>query len=102
MRFGIGGQSHENHIFFAGSGDLPTGGNATGIGEKNHLQKDFGVVSWCTSLIIIESGIEDREVKLVVDQVTQGEFKGAWLNLMSEMNGDEYPLITGIRFVFGH
>jgi len=42
------------------------------------------------------------EVKLVVDEVVQGELEGAGLDLFGKYHRDELTWDRGIRFIFSH
>lgn len=92
MRAGVGGQGHEDDILFTGLGDLAACDYAARIGEENDLEEYFGVVGWSAGFIVLEPVVENGEIKLVVDQMIQGVFKGAALDLLFKENRDKFAL----------
>lgn len=102
MRPGISGQRHEYHVLAAGLFNLTAGDDAARVCIEHDLQKNPGIIGFCASLIIAETGIEQREVKLVVDKVIQRIFEGAGKNLVGKVDGNELALGIGVRFVTGH
>ena len=98
----IGGQSHEDDVFPAGLLDLPAGDDAPRVGIEHDLQKNPGIVSGGAGLVVAEAGVEQGQVKLVVDEVVQGVFEGAGQNLLGEVDGDELALGVRVRFVARH
>jgi len=99
---GVGGQGHEDHVLLAGLLDLPAGDNAPRIGVEHDLQKNPGIVGGGAGLVVAEAGVEQGQVKLVVDEVVQGIFEGAGQNLLGEVDGDKLALRVRVRFVAGH
>jgi len=99
---GVGGERHEDHVFPASLLDLPAGDNAPRVGKEHDLQENPGIVCRGPGLVVAEAGVEQGQVKFVVDEVVEGELEGAGQNLLGKVDGDELSLGVGVRFVTRH
>jgi len=86
MGLGISGQGHENSIFLAGPFDLPAGDDASGVGGGS-------------GDIILETFIKAGEIQLMINEMVQGIFEGTGENLLGKVNGNDFALSVGVRFV---
>ena len=98
----VGGQCHEDDIFPAALLDLPAGGDAPGVGIKNNLEQDRGIVSWCAHLVVLIPEVEGGKVYFVVDEIVERVFKGARKDLFVEADGNEFALGVVVVFVSRH
>ena len=99
---GVGGQGHEDDVLPAGLLNPPAGDDAPRVGIEHDLQQNPGIIGGRPDLIVAETGIEDRKIQFVIDQVIEGVFEGAGQDLVGEMDGNELALSVGVGFVTGH
>ena len=92
MRPGIGTQGHENNVFLARLGNPPAGDDPSGIRKENDLQQDARIIGGRPGFFVLIAFVKKGKIKLVVDEMIQGVFKGAREDLFLEMDGDELTL----------
>ena len=57
--------------------DGAAGDDALAVGQQHDLEHDLRIVGAGAHCVVLEFGIHSREIKLVVDQVVQGECEAA-------------------------
>jgi hypothetical protein len=91
MRSAVRRQGHEDDVFLTAFGNFSTGGDSSGIGKKDDLQQDAGIVGRCTGFIVLKTAIENRQIKFIVDQVVERILEGAFLDLLLKKTGMNCP-----------
>jgi len=92
MRPGIGAQGHENDVLLASLGNPSAGDNPPGISKENYLKQDARVIGGRPGFFVLIAFVKKGKIKLVVDEMIQGVFKGAREDLFLEMDGNEFTL----------
>jgi len=70
----------------SGPFDLPVGDDASGVGGGS-------------GDIILETFIKAGEIQLMINEMVQGIFEGTGENLLGKVNGNDFALSVGVRFV---
>lgn len=74
---------------------------APAVGEEDDLEQHGRRVGGCTGEIILVAGVEAGQIEPMIDQVVQGVFEGAGMQLPFEIDGNE--ALAGVYvFVAGH
>src|SRR5690554_6997179 len=75
----VAGQRFENNAGLAAPLDLPTGGDTAGIGKQNNGQQNSRIVGPTACVLVTITGIKNRQIELVLNQIVHGMFEGAGL-----------------------
>jgi hypothetical protein len=81
VRDGIAGQRLEDDVGLAASLDLAAGGDAFRVSKQNDLQQNGRIVGQSTGVVVALLGVKHRQIQLVLNQVMNGVFEGARLEL---------------------
>ena len=73
---------HEQHLLLAHSCDLSTARNSTRIRQQYDLEQYRWIVRRATHLIVRVAVVENTQIELVLDQVTQRMFERARKDLL--------------------
>ena len=87
---GVGAQGHENDVLLARLGNPPAGNDPSGICKENDLQQDARIIGGSPGFFVLIALVKKGKIKLVVDEMIQGVFKGAGEDLFLEMDGNEF------------
>jgi hypothetical protein len=94
MRDGIAGQRFEDDVGLAAPLDLSAGGDALGLSEQDDLQENSGIVGSAAGVVVAVLGMKNRQIKLVLNQVMNGVFKGTGLELFLVVDDHHRILIV--------
>src|SRR5690554_7928898 len=92
----VAGQRFEDDIGLAAPLDLPAGGDTAGIGKQNNGQQDSRIVGPTACVLVAITGIKNRQIELVLNQVVHGMFEGAGLKLLFIIHHENSVLIVVI------
>jgi hypothetical protein len=92
VRPGIGAQGHKNDVLLASLGNPPAGNDPSGIRKENDLQQNTWVIGGGSGFFVPIAFVKKGKIKLMIDEMIQGVFKGTREDLFLEMDGDEFTL----------
>jgi hypothetical protein len=82
VRRGVAAERDEGDMLAARLFDPATADQPARIGEEHDLQEQGGRIRWSPGLIISKARIERREIDRAVEQVVEGMFEGARMQLL--------------------
>ena len=94
MRNRIAGQRFKDDVGLAAPLGLAAGGDAVGVGKQDDLQKNGRIVGQSAGVVIAVLRVKHRQIQLVLDQVMNGVFKGAGLELFLVVDDDHRILVV--------
>ena len=92
VRLVVSTQGHEGRIPDTGVGDGTTTDEALGISEQDDFEQHRWRISWRAGIIITVTGIEMRQVKLMINEIIEGMFEGAGTQLFRQIEGNELQI----------
>ena len=90
----IAGQRFKDDVGFTAPLDLAAGGDAFGVSEQNDLQQDGGIVGQAAGVVVAIFRVKNRQIQLVFNQVVNGVFKSAGLELLSVVDDNHRILVV--------
>ena len=87
MRGAVAGQGDEGDLLATGALDVAAADHSPRIGEEHHLEQHPRRVGTGAGAVVLVAGIEAGEIQFVIDEVVQGMFEGARLQLPFEIDG---------------
>jgi hypothetical protein len=91
----IAGQRFKDDVGLTAPLDLAAGGDAFGVSEQNDLQQDGGIVGQAAGVVVAIFWVKNRQIQLVFNQVVNGVFKSAGLELLSVVDDNPEPSYLG-------
>ena len=91
----------ERDVLTAGPFDRSAADQTAAVGQQHDLQHHPRVVGRGAGLVVVEPGVERREVQLVVHEPVERELERAWLDLLAQHHGQESRASVDL-FVPGH
>src|SRR5262245_34097751 len=86
VRCGSSTDRHKEDILLTRAFDGAGTHQSSRIGQEDNLEQQGRGVGWRAALVVAKTLIKRGEIHLMVNQLTQGKFKGARQNLTSEIN----------------
>ena len=97
----LAGQDHEGDVLLASLGDIAAADHAAGVGVQDDFEQHDRRIRGGAAFMVLKPLVQNPQIKLVIDQVRQGVFKGAGEQLDGKINGKS--LHAGVDgFVAGH
>ena len=94
VRDGIARQRFEDDVGLAAPLDLTAGGDAFRVSKQNDLQQNGRIVGQSAGVVVALLGVKHRQIQLVLNQVMNGVFEGARLELFLVVNDHHRILVV--------